>query len=100
MVCHSNLLPCLPSRVEGLSRVQGLSSKTRESSSAKRPVREDNRCRTIAPYSPDRRFWFAASLERNAARVRLVQAADVDHARKSAADAVRRAAEQGPVGSQ
>jgi len=57
--------------------VQGLSSKTQESSSAKRPVKEDNRCRTIAPYSPDRRFWFAANLERNAARVRLVQAADV-----------------------
>src|SRR5712691_11022502 len=41
MVCHSNLLPCLPSRVEGLSRVGRLSRKNGESSSAESPVREN-----------------------------------------------------------
>ncbi len=54
-----------------------LSCRNVELSSAEGPVRETTRFRTIAPYSPHRRFWFDASLERTQRTLRLAQAADV-----------------------
>jgi hypothetical protein len=78
MICHYNLLPPrLPGRVEGPNRVQGLSSKNRESFSAEGPAKETSRFRTIASYSQHLRFWFDAYLDLRSVRFNSPRPAEV-----------------------